>query len=513
MPDPNVLPDMPAAVAMVCDAVEAGTPIGIYGDYDVDGAASVALLLRWLRLVGRDAVFHVPDRLKEGYGVSVAGVDRMHAAGVGLLVVADSGTAAVEPLARAAELGVATVVLDHHEPGTDLPRSVLVNPKIDDGRPFDYLCSAGIVFLLLVGANRELDRRGFFRAVEKPDLRALLGLVALGTVADVVPLVGLNRAYVATGIARMDAVEGMRALVRATGQAEYTAATLGFVFGPCINAAGRIGDTRLGTLLLASDDAAECDRIATSLAAINKERQELQKSMLDEAVGLASAQAGAAVVVVHRPTWHPGLVGLVASRLRELYDRPAVVVGEMGRGSCRSVEGFDIGRAVVEARERGLLVSGGGHPMAAGFTVAPERLEEFAAFLLPQAAAVVRPPSHVDVAVPAGGLTTDLVEALRLLAPLGAGNPNARIAVTGGTVRRIYEIKGRHLKFFLKGERGETQAILFNGVGTPFGEELRRCEGCPVDMLGTATVDVFGGVAVPTLKPEDAMVGSRLGRR
>jgi single-stranded-DNA-specific exonuclease len=512
MPDPNLLPNMAEAVRTVCDAVQAETPIGVYGDYDVDGATSVALVLRWLRLLKRDAIFHIPDRIAEGYGVSVGGVERLYAEGVRFLIVADSGTTAVEALARAAELGMTAVVLDHHEPGSVLPQAVIVNPKIGPKRDFGYLCSAGVVFLMLVGANRELERRDFFAGRTKPDLRKLLGLVALGTVADVVPLVGLNRAYVAAGIARMDEIEGMRAMVRATGQTEYTVSALGFVFGPCINAAGRIDDTRLGTVLLSSDDAEECDRIAVDLARINRERQEIQKRMVDEAIEQASAEGArsASVIVIHGQEWHPGVVGLAASKLREAFDRPAVVIGQYGKASCRSVEGFDLGSAVIAAREAGLLLAGGGHPMAAGFTIDPARIGEFRNFLTPLAAAAVRPLTSVDIAIPAGMLTPALVTALKSLAPFGNGNPNARIAVVGGVVKKIYEIKGRHLKFFLRGPHGETQAMLFNGVGTPFGEELRRVEGCRVDLLGTATIDSYNGVDTATLKPEDAMVAPRL---
>lgn len=511
MPDPDRLTNMADAVGLVCDAVEAGSKIGIYGDYDVDGATSVALVLRWLRLVGRDAVFHIPDRIAEGYGVSVGGVERLHADGVRFLIVVDSGTTAVEALARAAELGVTTVVFDHHDLGSVLPQAVIVNPKLSPEREFDYLCSAGIVFLMLVGANRELERRSFFVDHAKPDLRKLLGLVALGTVADVVPLVGLNRAYVAIGVTRMDEIEGMRALVRATGQAEYTVSALGFVFGPCINAAGRIDDTRLGTVLLSSDETAECDRVAGDLTRINRERQEIQKRMVDEAIERAAAECAESdpAIVIHGEAWHPGVIGLVASKLREAFDRPAVVIGEYGKASCRSVEGFDVGAAVIAARESGILIAGGGHPMAAGFTIDPARIAEFRAFLAPLAAAAIRPPTSVDITVHAGMLTPELVAALKSLAPFGAGNPNAKIAVVGGVVRKIYTIKERHLKFFLRGPHGETQAILFNGIGTPFGEALRRVEGCRVDLLGTASIDTYNGVDTATLKPEDAMVAVR----
>lgn len=513
MPDPDRLPNMTEAVRLVCDAVEAATPIGIYGDYDVDGATSVALVLRWLRLIGRDAVFHIPDRIAEGYGVSVAGVERLYAEGIRFLIVADSGTTAVEAMARAGELGMSTAVFDHHEPGSEIPPSVIVNPKLAPGQEYGYLCSAGIVFLMLVGANRELDRRGFFADRPKPDLRKLLGLVALGTVADVVPLVGLNRAYVATGVARAGEIEGMRALVRATGQTEYTVAALGFVFGPCINAGGRIDDTRLGTVLLSSDDVEECDSLAGELAQINRDRQEIQKNIVDEAIERASTEGlgSASAVVIHGPEWHPGVVGLAAAKLREAFDRPAVVIGQYGKASCRSVEGFDIGTAIIAAREAGLLLTGGGHPMAAGFTIDPIHFGDFREFLLPRAAAAVRPPVAVDIVVPAGGLTPDLVVSMKALAPFGAGNPNARIAVVGGILKRVYEIKSRHLKFFLRGPEGETQAILFNGVGTPFGEELRHSEGCCVDLLGTATIDSYQGIDTATLRPEDAMVGPRFG--
>ena len=517
MPDPFRLPGMEATVASFCDAIGAGVPVAVYGDYDVDGATSVALVVRYLAELGIDCQLYIPDRLKEGYGVSSLGIDRLAAAGARYVLVVDSGTNAIEEVAHAAARGVEMVVLDHHEPGkTPVPGAV--NPKCgDDAKTFGYLCSAGIVFLFLVAVNRELERRGWFAdgAAIKPDLRRFLGLVALGTVADVVPLIGLNRAYVVTGLSRMSDITGIRALISATGEYDFSVRSLGFVFGPCINAAGRIDDTTLGAKLLITDDPDEAASLADRLVAINKERQLMQQTAATAAVraGVESGVHHCPVVVMDDPDWHPGIVGLTASRLRETFDRPAIAIGAGGKGSCRSVDGFDIGAAILAAKEAGILIAGGGHPMAAGFTVDEERIQELADFVGVRAVGMVRPPAQVDLVVEAGQLTPVLAHDLEPLAPFGPGNPQPRIAVVGGLAASVREINGRHLKIILRCPGGETEAILFDGVGTPFGEALRAAEGRRVDVLGTVRIDNYSGVERAVLRPEDAMVAGGLSIR
>ncbi|WP_456749063.1 single-stranded-DNA-specific exonuclease RecJ [Bradyrhizobium sp. USDA 4341] len=510
MPDPSRIPGMENAVTSFCDAVLSGKPMAAYGDYDVDGATSVALVVRYLAELGIDCQFYIPDRLKEGYGVSTFGLDRLADRGVRYVVVVDSGTNAVDELAHATSRGMEMIVLDHHEPGSS-PVPGVVNAKCSDqSRMWDYLCSAGLVFLFLVGVNRELEQRGWFAegAAIKPDLRRFLGLVALGTVADVVPLIGLNRSYVATGLGRMTDLTGMRALIEATDEHAFSVRSLGFVFGPCINAAGRIDDTSLGARLLITESADEAAQLAERLVEINRERQGLQQLAATAAVraGVEGHVNEWPVVVMDDPEWHPGIVGLTASRLRETFDRPAMVIGAGGKGSCRSVEGFDIGAAILAAKEAGILIAGGGHPMAAGFTVEEGRIQELADFVGLRAADLVRPPLQVDLVVEAGQLTPELAAELEPLAPFGAGNPQPRIAVVGGLLATVRELSGRHLKMVLRGPSGETEAMLFDGVGIPFGESLRAAEGQRVDLLGTIRIDNYGGFARAVLRPEDAMV-------
>lgn len=514
MPDPFRVPGMEAAVATFCQALRDGRPMAVYGDYDVDGATSVAMVVRYLAELGIDCDFYIPDRLKEGYGLSIVGLDRLadrlSDRGAGFVVVVDSGTNSVNEVAYGKTRGLEIIVLDHHEPAPAFVHGA-VNPKCSDaGRAFDYLCSAGITFLFLVAVNRELELQGWFAdgAAIKPDLRRFLGLVALGTVADVVPLVGLNRAYVNTGLARMTDVTGIRALMEATNEHDLSVRSLSFVFGPCINAAGRIDDTSLGAKLLITDDPEEGAALAGRLVVINRERQGLQQVAAIAAVraGVESGVIDLPVIVMNDPEWHPGIIGLTASRLRETFDRPAIAIGAGGKGSCRSVEGFDMGAAIIAAKECGIVAAGGGHPMAAGFTVEEDRIQDLADFIGERATGLVRPPVQVDLAVEAGQLSPALARDLEPLAPFGSGNPQPRIAVTGGLAVSVREITGRHLKVILRGPGGETEAVLFDGVGTPFGEALRQAEGRRCDLLGTLRIDNYGGTARAVLRPEDAMV-------
>jgi len=513
MPNPSRLKGMDEAATKFCDAVEAGKRILLYGDYDVDGATSTSLVLRWIHRVGHEAAFYIPDRLAEGYGPNSDAIKRVHAEeGIEFLLVLDSGTTAHGPLATAAELGMEIVIIDHHEPDDRDPPGVLVNPKRrDEDRSFEYLCTAGLAFLFLVAVQREMRGRGFFNESRpEVDLREWLGIVALGTVADMVPLVGLNRAYVKAGLPRMDRIPGLVALNLANGECGYTANTCGFVFGPCINAAGRIGNTRAGTMLLANDIVDGPDGVneaAVTLVSTNKERQDLQKAALDSAVETARGMAADGVLVIHDPEWHPGVVGLVASKLKDAMDRPTVVIGRNGTASCRAVEGFNIGQAVIEAREAGILLKGGGHALAAGLTVLPERIEDLRRFLCAKAEGFVPPATEIDLAFPCGKLSPPDIEQLEALEPFGMKNPRPRVAITGGLVRSVSVMKGKHVKLFVIGRDGETECIMWNGIDTPLGDALAVSEGRYADIYGTARVDSFGGRRRATVMIEDAMIG------
>lgn len=514
MPDPSSLTDMDAATARVAAAVRGGETIGLLGDYDVDGATSTAIMLRWLRAAGhREALYYIPDRIREGYGPNPGAVDAIAEAGATLLLVLDSGTLAHGPIAHARARGMDVVVVDHHEPSRTLPLpdAVVVNPKRpDDASGLRDLCTAGLAFMLAISLNRLLRDSGYFAeiGVPMPDPMDLIGLAALGTVADVVSLTGLNRALVVQGLPKLDRNPGIRALVEETGETEFTPKTAGFVFGPCINAAGRIDDTRLGTLLLASDDAGETRDLARRLREINAQRQAMQKAMVETAVARAvSAEFdGDPVIVIEDPEWHPGIVGLVAARVREATDKPAVVVGEFGKGSCRSVDGFDVGSAIIRAREGGLLIAGGGHRMAAGLTIEAGRLGELRRFLCAEAFDFERPATDVDVVAEVGTTSVDAIAPLEALAPYGAGNQQPAVAVVGGVARRVRILKEKHVKLLLEGPEGSTEAILFNAIGTHLGDALAASEGLPVDVLGRVAVDEYNAQPRVQIKIDDAMI-------
>ena len=391
MPDPSSLRDMDAAGKRIADAIEARQPVALFGDYDVDGAASSALLARYLAHHGLKARIYIPDRLFEGYGPNPAAIEGLVRDGARLIVTVDCGTTSYEPLACATELGCEVVVIDHHQADERLPAvCALVNPnRQDDISGLGHLCAAGVTFLVLVAVTRELRRRGYYaKGLAEPDLMSELDLVALATVADVVPLTGLNRAYVAQGlqVMRWRKNIGLKALSDAAGLNEApTPYHLGFILGPRINAGGRIGDAGLGSRLLAGEDETEAARIAVLLDRLNKERRALEKEMLEEALAEADAAVTARpdlpLLMVGSHAWHKGIVGLVASRLVERFRRPACVIaweGDSedcdGTGSLRSLAGADIGSAVREAVAAGHLVKGGGHAMAAGLTVKRAKL-------------------------------------------------------------------------------------------------------------------------------------------
>ena len=423
MPDPFTVTQMEAAAKRIADAVGAGERVAIFGDYDVDGATSAALLAWHLRHAGLDPLIHIPDRLFEGYGPNTEAVRALAARGATLLVTVDCGTASLEPLAEAKKLGMSIVVIDHHQPGDAFPEvDALVNPnRADDVSNLGHLAAVGLVFLTLVAINRELRQRGFWTAERpEPDLLSVLHHVALGTVADVVPLTGLNRAFVKKGLIalrRRDHV-GHTALMdvaRLSGPPE--AWHLGFLLGPRINAGGRIGRADLGVRLLLETDPSEAARLAAELDRLNTERRAIEQSAEAQAEAEAIAALGVedkgAVIVTAGQGWHPGIVGIVAGRLREKFGRPAFAIalepGGIGTGSGRSIPGVDLGKVVRQAVHDGLLLKGGGHAMAAGLTLRKERLAEFRGFVEQAVASDVAKARHADELLIDGAVTARAV--------------------------------------------------------------------------------------------------------
>jgi single-stranded-DNA-specific exonuclease len=513
MPDPHLLTDMATAAERIADAMTRGEQVAIFGDYDVDGATATAVLTRFLRMSGRAPFIHIPDRIFEGYGPNVDAIRSLAERGASLLVTVDCGTTSHAALAEAKALGVDVVVIDHHQADERLPPVLaIINPnRLDDLSRLGHLAAVGLVFMTIVAANRVLRARGFWTAARpEPDLLGLLDSVALGTVADVVPLRGLNRAFVAKGLIAMRRREnaGLTALMdvaRLAGPPEPW--HLGFMLGPRINAGGRIGRADLGARLLIEDDATECARIAAELDRLNRERQVIEQATLAQAELEADAALGhdhkGAVVVTAAEGWHPGVLGLVAARLKERHGRPAFAIalepGEHGTGSGRSIAGVDLGRAVRRAVAEGLLVKGGGHAMAAGITLRKTALAAFRAFLEDTLADAVEAARRdesllIDGAVTAAGAGFGLYDMLARAGPFGAGNPEPVLALPSHVIAYAEDSDQGHIRVRLKaGEGAALPAIAFRAAGEKLGDALLAARGQRLHVAGTLALDRWQG--------------------
>jgi single-stranded-DNA-specific exonuclease len=513
MPDPHVLAGMQVAAERLADAITRGETIAIFGDYDVDGAASAALLARFLRVCGNEPLIHIPDRLFEGYGPNVEAVRALAERGARLLVTVDCGTTSIEPLEEAGKRGMEVIVIDHHQADEALPPAVaVVNPnRRDDLSGLGHLAAVGLVFMTLVATNRVLRQRGFWTADRpEPDLLLFLDDVALGTVADVVPLTGLNRAFVKKGLVALRRRErvghtSLMDVARLAGPPE--AWHLGFLLGPRINAGGRIGRADLGVRLLLEDDPINAAKIAEELDRLNRERQTIELDTLAQAEAEAMAALGleerGAVVVTAAEGWHPGIVGLVAARLKEKFGRPAFAIalepGGVGTGSGRSITGVDIGRAVRRAVAEGLLLKGGGHAMAAGVTLRRNALAPLRAFLEATLAADVETARRgsgllVDGAVSAAAANADLVAMIERAGPFGAGNPEPVIVLPAHTVSYAEEVGQTHVRARLKaGDGTGVNAIAFRAAGQKLGQALAQNRGQTVHAAGTFALDRWQG--------------------
>jgi len=490
MPDPSIFRDMDRAADRLADAVEAREAVTVFGDYDVDGATSAALLIRLLRDLGCDPAAYIPDRLMEGYGPSGEALVRIARGGASLIVTVDCGAQAFEALEMARGAGVDVVVVDHHKCASALPLAhALVNPnrldECDEAGSHGHLAAVGVCFLLGAALVRTLRARGFFAARPEPRLVDLLDLVALGTVADVAQLRGLNRAFVTQGLKVMAGRRnvGLSALIDASRLTRAPTCTdLGFALGPRINAGGRVGKSDLGVRLLTTDDPEEAREIAEELERLNQERRAIEMLVCEAAEALCAAQGNRAVAVVAGEGWHPGVIGIVAGRLKEKLGRPALVIAldenGVGKGSGRSISGVDLGAAVLAAKDSGLLIAGGGHAMAAGLTVARERLSELADFLderLSRDVARSRDDRALllDAVLAPGGVCPDLCEALDLGGPYGAGWPAPRVAA--GPVRIVKaDVVGQgHLRLVVAGDDGRRiKVIAFRMAETPLGQAM-----------------------------------------
>ena len=506
LPDPSSLKDMDRAAERIVGSVLRAEPVAVFADYDVDGAASAALLHRFLAHAGRPPRLYVPDRLTEGYGPNEAALTRLRQEGARLVVTVDCGTTAFDPLSAAAGHGLDVVVLDHHVPDARLPPAVaVVNPnRIDEPGGLAQLSACGVAFLTAVAVNRLLRKRGHYRGTAEPDLLRLLDLVMLATVCDVVPLTGLNRAFVAQGLKVLNARsnQGLVALAeRSALNGPLDPYHVGFVLGPRINAGGRVGRSDLGARLLSTDDATEAARIAAVLDAHNEDRKAVEAAVLAAASAQIDDGTADPVIVVAGDGWHPGVLGIVAGRLRERCDRPVCVVaidGDVGKASGRSVPGFNLGAAVSEARRAGLLIAGGGHPMAAGFTVRRDRLDALRTFLREHMRALPSelpaPTLHLDGAIQPAAATPHLAQTLATLAPFGPGNPEPRLALANVRVVAAAVVGSNHVRCRLVGTEGRSlKAIAFRALDTPLGAGLLRGDGAPLHVAGCLRLDRWNG--------------------
>ena len=520
MPDPSIFRDMDRAAERLADAVASGEPVAIFGDYDVDGATSAALMVRLLRALGLSPRAYIPDRLTEGYGPTEAALLRLQAEGANLIVTVDCGAQAFEPLAAAHAAGIEILVVDHHKCATELPRAhAVVNPnRLDEaeGAAHGHLAAVGVCFLLGAALIRTLRTRGFFANRPEPRILDLLDLVALGTVADVAPLKGLNRAFVAQGLKVMAQRRniGLAALTEAARLTRApTCSDLGFALGPRINAGGRVGRADLGVRLLTTEDPVESRAIAEELNHFNDERRAIEAGV--QAMAETIVDRGRQVAVVSGPGWHPGVIGIVAGRLKEKLDRPAIVIAVdehgIGKGSGRSISGVDLGAAILSAREQGLLIAGGGHAMAAGLTVAADRIAEFADFLEERLAeAVVRASAGrallVDAVLAPGGVNPALVGAMDAGGPYGMGWPAPRIAAGPFRVIRADLVGTNHVRAIVSGMDGRSlKAMAFRQADTALGQALLSAGGTRrLWLAGRAKVDDWSGRDVAELHVDDA---------
>ena len=530
LPDPSHLKDMDAAVTRMTQAVQEGERIVVFGDYDVDGATSSALLLRFFRAVGGNIDVYIPDRRKEGYGPNTAALLKLKADGAAVVVTVDCGVTAFEPLAEAKRAGLDTIVIDHHMAEITLPEAVaVVDPnRIDDDSPHKQMAAVGVAFLLAVGVNRRLREAGWYAGAGRaePDLRQWLDLVALGTVCDVVPLTGVNRALVRQGLKVMAERRniGLAALADVAGLKEVPGAYhLGFLLGPRVNAGGRVGQANLGARLLSSDDPHEVGALALRLDEFNAERRAIEREVLDQAIARVEGLYGPdrrglpAALVVESEGWHVGVIGIVASRLVERYGRPAFVIGldgDLGKGSGRSVRGVDLGAAVIAARQAGLLVNGGGHAMAAGLTVTREALPGLTRFLDERIApALGAAPTvgelGIDAALSPRAASLELVDIIERVGPFGAGNALPRFVLTSTRVSYARTVGEGHVRCTLVGsEGGRVEAIAFRANQTALGPALLDPARPLLHVAGSLRIDRFGGREAVRLQIDDAAAGA-----
>ena len=523
MPKPSSLLDMEKGATRLAQAIIAKEKIGIISDYDVDGVSSAALLLRFLRAVNHDAIVYLPDRLTEGYGPSEKAVSSLKEQGAELLLTLDCGVLSHDPLAHAAEIGFTTIIVDHHQAGIDLPQAyAVINPnRQDDISGQGHLCACGVVMILIATTNKVLREQGYYKNQTEPNMLQWLDLVALATICDVVPLKGLNRAYVTQGLkvmARRDNL-GLAALCDVGGvKRKPDTYSLGFILGPRINAAGRVGHADEALALLTTQDKGDASALAHHLNDLNRHRQAVELRVVDEAIMQAEAAMGQAkapaVLIVAAESWHPGVVGLAASRLKDRYGVPALVLAmnktlQTATGSGRSIIGVDLGKAIRASLEQGHIIKGGGHGMAAGLTLKIESLGQFRQFMGEALSAQVNENREtallVDGALTAGGATLELIELLEQAGPYGSSNPSPLFVFPAHKIVYADRVGNDHIRCTVVASDGtKLKAIAFRALGTELGELLLSERSHPIHIAGRLVADEWGPKRVPSLQIEDA---------
>ncbi len=526
-PDPSTLADLDAAVSLILEALQNQTPITVFADYDVDGATSSALLRRWLAHMGLPTGLYVPDRLSEGYGPSAQAFAKIADSGAKLVITVDCGAVSYDAIQAGRELGLQIIVLDHHLMGQGPmpPAHALVNPnRADDTSGLGYLAAAGVVFVLLAALNRKARELDLFTKYKEPNLLELADLAALGTVCDVARLVGFNRVMVAQGLKFMGNLHhaGLEALA-GVGQIEPPFSTYhaGFVFGPRINAGGRIGKSDLGAKLLVSDDPGECAAIAAELDLLNLERKEIESSVQEQATQLAqTAHLNDPVLVLAAKGWHPGVIGIVAGRLKETFNRPTVIIAldetGIGHGSGRSVVGVNLGEAFSRAVQDGILCKGGGHAMAGGLTIKAEQVDAFRRALCRDIGEQAQQAAQnktlkIDAVAGLHGIDMDLVHNLMRAAPFGMGNPEPVLAFSDVYISYAQELRGGHVRCRLETEIGDAQlsAICFRAGERNLADILLARDGEPVHIAGKLKIDTWQGREKISFHIEDVAASAK----
>ena len=508
MPDPLTLIDMDKTIKRLTEAVNKKETIGVFGDYDVDGACSAAIISKFLRELGCKVEIHIPDRFTEGYGPNTSALIDLSDKGCTLILTLDCGITAFEPLKAASEKGIDIIIVDHHITGPTLPRALaIINPnRFDQEGDLGYLAAAGVCFLTVVALNCNLRSKGYFKSTDVPDLKmlllSLLDLVALATICDVVPLKSLNRAFVSTGLQVMSrrGNPGLKALFDLSGVRESPdEQNLGFKIGPRINAAGRLGSSKLGVDLLCAEDDLKAEFLAKKLDDLNNKRREIQNKYLDEAIEIIEENKlyERDVIVVENPSWHEGVIGIMAGRIKDRYHKPVVVISlndeNIGKGSCRSVSNFDIGGAVIAAHQSEILIAGGGHAMAAGLTIEKENISKFNDFLEKRMKSSIHESKRlkdyfIEIIVTVSGANKQLVEDLRTLSPFGAHNMEPLIAIEKARVVSFRAIgkQANHFAFILKdGGPEKVDCIAFDAAGSAIGNAIKMASNGPlINIIG-----------------------------